>query len=59
MSNYIIIMSNYIILFLIIIFFIIFFYVINKYIISMYNKVDNFANNYIEEFINDSKNNIK
>ena len=45
-------MNNYIILFFIILFFIIGFYIINKYIISMYNKVDNFANKYIEDFIN-------
>ena len=45
-------MYNYIILFLIIVFFIICFYLMNKYIISMYNKVDNFTNKYIEDFIN-------
>jgi len=45
-------MNNYIILFFIFIFLIIIFFVINKYIISMYNKVDNFANKYIEDFIN-------
>jgi len=46
-------MNNYIILFLIFIFLIIIFFIINKYIISMYSKVDNFANRYIEDFINE------
>jgi len=44
-------MNNFII-FLIFIFLIIIFFIINKYVISMYNKVDNFANKYIEDFIN-------
>lgn len=45
-------MNNYIILFFIFIFLIVIFFIINKYIISMYNKVDNFTNKYIEDFIN-------
>jgi hypothetical protein len=46
-------MNKNIILFLIFFFLIIIiFFIINKYIISMYNKVDNFANKYIEDFIN-------
>jgi hypothetical protein len=46
-------MNNYIILLIIIIFFLIVFYIINKYIISIYYKVDNIANEYIENFINE------
>jgi hypothetical protein len=46
-------MNNYIILLIIIIFFLIVFYIINKYIISIYYKIDNIANKYIENFINE------
>jgi hypothetical protein len=46
-------MDNYIILIFLIIFFIIIFYVINKYILKLYYNVDNFANKYIEDFINE------
>jgi hypothetical protein len=45
-------MNTSIIIFFISIFLIIIFFIINKYINSIYHTVDNFTNEYIEDFIN-------